>query len=145
MTMETTTDRPQIRRGAVQRSDDRRLRLGPHSAAIDAGAIGWAISGRSREGRFLRAYEAMLVEHCGGAPSRVEMEMIRRCSRLALHLELMDERFLEDEVMSDFASRQYLAWSGSLMRALRLLGLTRPPQRRGPTLADIVGTSAKTP
>ena len=81
----------------------------------------------------------MLVEHLGGAPSRVQMEMIRRCSRLALHLELMDEQLLSGERMSDFASRQYLAWSGSLMRALRLLGLQATKQRSGLTLGEIIG------
>ena len=34
-----------------------RPRLGPFSRAIDRGGVGWSIDGRSREGRFLRAYE----------------------------------------------------------------------------------------
>jgi hypothetical protein len=45
--------------------------------------VGWSIDGRSREGRFLRAYERMLAEHVGGKPSHVQRELIRRCARLA--------------------------------------------------------------
>src|SRR5437764_9565956 len=76
------------------RSTAGRGTLGPYSRAIDRGAVGSAIDGRSREGRFLRTYEAMLVEHVGGKPSVVERALISRSARLALHLELMDERAL---------------------------------------------------
>jgi hypothetical protein len=98
-------------------------RLGPSSRAIDRGSVGWSIDGRSREGRFLRAYERMLAEHCGGKPSRVQRELIRRCARLALHLELQDERSMLAGEMGDGMSRRYLAWSNALSRSLRLLGL----------------------
>jgi len=98
-------------------------RLGPHSRAIDRGSVGWSIDGRSREGRFLRAYEAMLAEHVGGKPSRVQAEMIRRCARLALHLELQDEKTLAAGDMSDGVAKRYLAWNGALVRTLRELGL----------------------
>jgi hypothetical protein len=47
-------------------------RLGPYSRAIDRGSIGWSVDGRSREGRFLRAYERMLSDHIGGSPSVVQ-------------------------------------------------------------------------
>jgi hypothetical protein len=111
--------------------------VGPYSRAIDRGAVGWSISGRSREGRFLRAYERMLTDHLGGKPSRVQAELIRRCSRLALHLELQDERSMQRSEMSDHASRQYLAWHGALIRTLRELGL-QGAAPRAPTLADYV-------
>jgi hypothetical protein len=65
--------------------------MGPYSRAIDRGGLGGLISGRSREGRFLRTYEAMLTEHIGGRPSVVQRAMICRAARMALHLELMDE------------------------------------------------------
>jgi hypothetical protein len=69
-----------------------RAGIGPYSRTIDRGAIGGLIGGRSREGRFLRRYEAMLTEHVGGNPSIVQRALISRAARLALHLELMDER-----------------------------------------------------
>ena len=98
-------------------------KLGPYSRAIDRGAVGWSIDGRSREGRFLRAYEKMLAQHVGGKPSAVQKALIGRAAKLALHLELMDERTLTAGDMSERDSRQYLAWSNSLSRALSLLGL----------------------
>src|SRR5690242_4027122 len=131
--MATTTIQSRLRPGL----GDRRFRLGPHSRAIDRGGVGWTIDGRSREGRFLAAYEAMLLQHCGSSPSTVQREIIRRCARLALHLELQDEKLMAGEPPTDFAGRQYLAWSNTLTRSLRLLGLQGPPQS-GPTLAEII-------
>ena len=71
--------------------------------------MGWSIDGRSREGRFLRAYERMLAEHVGGKPSHVQRELIRRCAGLALHLELQDERSMLAGEMGDGMSRRYFA------------------------------------
>ena len=103
-------------------------RLGPFSRSIDRGAIG-AIDGRSREGRFLRAYAAMLVEHCGGHPSIVQRALISRAARLALHLELMDERALaENRGFGPTDHHFYIAWSNSLGRLLAKLGLNPAPQ-----------------
>lgn len=107
----------------VTGSPGRMRRLGPQSKAIDRGAVGWSLDGRSREGRFLRAYERMLGEHVGGRPSRVQAELIRRAARLALHLELQDDLSLQTGEMSNHASRQYLAWHGALARTLTLLGI----------------------
>jgi hypothetical protein len=116
--------------------------VGPYSRAIDRGSVGWSIDGRSREGRFLRAYERMLTEHVGGKPSRVQGELIRRCARLALHLELQDERSMQSGEMSLHAGRQYLAWHGALARTLRLLGI-EGKQQPAPNLAEYL--ASKTP
>ena len=114
-----------------------RRRITQNSRAIDRGSIGWSLDGRSREGRFLTAYSDMLAEHCGGNPSRVQQELIRRCARLALHLELQDEKLLAGVTPSDDASRQYLAWNGHLSRTLLKLGLRGASSERAVTLADI--------
>ena len=103
-------------------SPKNRPRLGPHSRAIERGAIGWAIDGRSREGRFLRAYEAMLIKHLGGKPSAVHLEVVRRAARLALHLELQDEKTLGGEAMSDGGAKWYMTWHNSLCRTLGQIG-----------------------
>jgi hypothetical protein len=89
----------------------------------------------------LRAYEAMLVEHVGGKPSPVQGELIRRCARVALHLELADEKAFAGSAMSDPAARQYSIWSGSLVRTLRHLGLQGAPEPV-PTLAEILAQPA---
>jgi hypothetical protein len=86
----------------------------------------------------------MLGEHVGGKPSRVQAELIRRCARLALHLELQDEKSLSGAGMSDHTARQYLAWHGALIRTLRQLGLRGAPER-SPSLAEIMATSSALP
>ena len=98
--------------------------LGPYSRLIDRGAIGTSIDGRSREGRFLRAYEAMLLEHIGGNPSIVQRALIQRAARLALHLELMDERALAHGApFTTHDHLHYVSWSNAIARLLGRLGL----------------------
>jgi hypothetical protein len=114
----STADRPELKggSGAVHR-------LGPYSRVIDRGAIG-AIDGRSREGRFLRAYEKMLIKHVGDKPSVTQRALISRTARLALHLELMDERALaEGRGFGPTDHHFYVAWSNALARHLARLGL----------------------
>lgn len=113
--------------------------IGPYSRAIDRGAIGSRIDGRSREGRFLRQYERQLIEHVGGNPSIVQRALIHRAARLALHLELMDERSLAGEV--EFGTHDhhfYVAWSNGLARLLARLGMDRPDAPKPPSLAEYV-------
>jgi hypothetical protein len=119
-------------------------RFGPQSRAIDRGSVGWSIDGRSREGRFLSAYEAMLSQHVGGSPSRVQCELIRRCARLALHLELQDEKLLSGGPPTDHSARHYLAWNNALVRTLRQLGLKSVPIERSLSLSEIVASAAAT-
>src|SRR5690349_11454796 len=91
---------------------------GPYSRVIDRGALG-SINGRSREGRFLRAYERMLTEHCGGSPSVTQRVLISRTARLALHLELLDERALkEGRGLSATDTHFYITWTNALARHL---------------------------
>ena len=119
-------------------------RLGPYSRAIDRGSVGWSVDGRSREGRFLIAYEAMLIDHVGGSPSRVQRELVRRCARLALHLELQDEKLMAGEPPTDHTARQYLAWNNALVRTIARLGLQGAVER-APTLADILTAASTAP
>ena len=115
------------RRRVTRVSRRSRHALGPHSRAIDRGAVGGSIDGRSREGRFLRVYEARLIEHVGGSPSIVQKALISRASRLALHLELLDERvFAEHKGLTQHDYQHYCAWSNSLARTLRTLGIEAP-------------------
>jgi hypothetical protein len=105
-------------------STGNRAALGPYSRLIDRGAVGGLIDGRSREGRFLRAYERQLTEHVGGSPSIVQRCLIDRAARLALHLELMDERSLAgDHVFTTHDHLHYVSWSNALARLLARLGL----------------------
>jgi hypothetical protein len=103
--------------------------LGPYSRVIDRGAVGSGIDGRSREGRFLRHYEESLIAHAGGTPTVTMRLLAARAARLALHLELMDERLFAGKQITSHDSRTYLAWSNSLSRILKELGLQAPPAR----------------
>jgi len=97
--------------------------LGPYSHTTDRDARG-TISGNTREGRFLAAYEAQLEEHVGGNPSIVQRALITRAARLALHLELMDERSLAgDHEFTTHDHLHYVSWSNALARLLVRIGL----------------------
>jgi hypothetical protein len=86
------------------------------------------IDGRSREGRFLTAYERQLLDHIGSNPSVTQRCLIQRAARLALHLELMDERSLAgDHVFTQHDHNHYVSWSNSLARMLTRLGLQSAP------------------
>lgn len=58
--------------------------IGPHSRLLSRGSI----DGRSRSGRFMRAYEAQLVAHIGGRPSSTQQFLIRQLVVLALRCAL---------------------------------------------------------
>jgi hypothetical protein len=121
-----------------------RRRLGPYSRGLHRAAIGQIVDGRSRDGRFLRAYEAQLVLHGGGEPSAVERALIARAARLALYVELMDERSLSAGGMSDRDAAAYLAWSNALRRTLVAVGLkSAAAEPKTPTLAEIIAEDAR--
>jgi hypothetical protein len=123
---------PPSRFGGAQparRPDDKRKRLGPHSRVIDRGAVGLAIDPHSREGRFIRAYERLLIEHIGGeaSASMAQRLMITRAARIALHLELLDESvFKAGHALTLHDFTHYCAWSNCLGRLLKTLGLEAP-------------------
>jgi hypothetical protein len=123
------------------RSPEKKTPVGPYSLAIQRGARGWAVDGRSREGKFLRTYEHMLTVHVGGEPSRVQTELIRRAARVALRLELMDEESLLKPGISERQSRYYLAWHNTLVRTLREIGVVAAGDRAG-TLEDLMARTA---
>jgi hypothetical protein len=110
---------------------------GPYSRSIDRGAVGGLIDGRSREGRLLRQYERQLLDHVGPNPSVTQRCLIQRAARLALHLELMDERSLaRDHVFTEHDHHYYVSWSNALARHLTRLGL-EPAAAKVPSLADL--------
>jgi hypothetical protein len=105
-------------------------RVGPYSKH---GALA-LLDGRSREAQFMRTRRAELIAHVGGKPSAVERQLIERAVRLSLQLELMDERLTRGDQIASHAT--YLAWSNSLARTLRLLGLKPLAHATAPSLAD---------
>jgi len=106
-------------------------RVGPYSKR---GALA-LLDGRSKPAQFMRRVRAELVTHVGGSPSAVERQLIERAVRLSLQLELMDERLTHGEAFTTHDHNAYLAWSNSLGRTLKLLGLKSAPPRV-PSLAE---------
>lgn len=90
---------------------------------------------RTRLGKDIQAFRTELVRHVGGEPSATQAALIELAVQLRLRLASMDARFAECGEMSAHDSRTYLAWSNSLARTVRQLGLKSAAQR-GPTLAE---------
>jgi hypothetical protein len=94
------------------------------------------LDGRSREAALVRRTRGDLIAHVGGKPSATQSALIDRAVMLTLHIALLDEKTLKaGGTMTEHDSRQYLAWSNSLSRALRDLGLRGAPEKP-PSLAD---------
>ena len=89
----------------------------------------------------MRRIRTELTAHVGGAPSATQRVLIDRAAQLALRLALLDEKMLTPGgAMTEHGSRQYLAWSNALDRAMRTLGLKGAAQRQ-PSLADVIRQS----
>ena len=125
-----TQERPRFTRGdragkPPLKRTNKRVITGPYSRLIDRGALG-DLNARTRAGKFLKVYERMLIEHVGGDPSVTQRALITRTTRLALHLELLDERALKHgQGLSATDQHFYCVWSHSLARHLAKLGFER--------------------
>ena len=95
------------------------------------------LDGRSREARLLRDTRAELAAHVGGKPSATQTALITRAAMLTLYLARMDAKAMETGAMSDHATREYLAWSNTLTRTMRQLGL-KGIAEKAPSLSEII-------
>jgi hypothetical protein len=130
-------------RQPVQGSSRRGASRSDGSRALDCPG-GWAKNGRTREARFLKVYQQKLLAHLGGhEPSPVELALVRRTARLALHLELADERALTGTDPPAQAQRNYAALNSQFLRCLHALGIKKPTEPAGPTLAEVVASGRK--
>jgi hypothetical protein len=126
----TPAEPPVVRRPSGRVGIGKRPETGPYSRALERGAVG-ALNGNSREAKFIKAYEAMLVEHCGGKPTAVQRQLITRAARLACHLELWDERTLpKGGAVTATGHNHYIQWSNALGRTLAAIGIK--PAASGP-------------
>ncbi|WP_376094602.1 hypothetical protein ACE7GA_01450 [Roseomonas sp. CCTCC AB2023176] len=98
---------------------------------------------RTRHGRILRGVRAELVAHVGGTPSATQRLLVERAAQLTLRVAIFDDRLAEGGALTDHDSRQYLAWSNSLTRTLKALGLKGETQKPR-TLRDHYADKAPT-
>jgi hypothetical protein len=99
------------------------------------------ITTRTIEGRLIRDVRADLIKHVGGKPSATQRVIIERAVMLTVQLGRMDAKSLADGAMSGHATAEYLAWSNTLTRCMKALGLKGPPPKAR-TLAEVRGQAA---
>ncbi len=113
--------------------------LGPHSRPNVLAKL----DGRRREARLMQSVRDELTQHVGGKPTAPQRALIERAAWLSLHCALMDAKLLEGEgPLSERDSREYLAWSNSLTRCLRSLGMGEAPAKPRESLADLLAEQA---
>jgi hypothetical protein len=70
-----------------------------------------------------------LRAHVGGKPSIVQQTLIERACQLQIRIAMMDRDFANGFQQTEHDSRTYLAWSNSLTRTLRELGIEAATHR----------------
>jgi hypothetical protein len=78
--------------------------------------------GRSREGRLLKQMRQELIAHMGGTVTPPQRAMIERAAMLQLRCAALDRKVL-DGTFSEYDAKTYLAFSNSLTRTLKALGV----------------------
>jgi hypothetical protein len=96
---------------------------------------------RSREYRLMRQTRKDLTAHIGGYPNAAQKMLIERAVILNLRVAMLDRKIVSGEILTTMDNHQYLAWSNSLVRTLRALGLA-PASASAPSLNDIVAEIA---
>jgi hypothetical protein len=89
----------------------------------------------------MRGTRAALIAHVGGKPSAVQQTLIERACQLQIRIAMMDRDFADSGVQTDHDSRTYLAWSNSLTRTMRELGVKAVSERPA-TLNDYMSARA---
>lgn len=99
------------------------------------------LDGRTREARLMRQVRQELTQHCGGNPSATQRALIERAVNLTVRIAAMDQRFAETGTQTEHDARTYLAWSNTLTRTMRHLGL-KGAAAAAPSLANYLATRA---
>lgn len=86
------------------------------------------INGSTREARILKGVRADLTAHVGGKPSATQRVLIDRAAMLTLRIAMMDAKS-GDGTLSERDSREYLAWTNTLTRLMRQLGMQGAAER----------------
>jgi hypothetical protein len=96
---------------------------------------------RSREYRLMRQIREDLTAHVGGNPNPAQRMLIERAVILSLRVAMLDQKIVAGEILTGQDNVQYLAWSNSLTRTLRTLGVD-PAAASQPNLNDVLAEIA---
>jgi hypothetical protein len=109
-------------------------KLGPYSRRLNRGALG-NISGRSREGRFIRALERDLLELLGPDPTLPSRLLVSRIARASLRIEMLEEK-IADGLATELDGKILHNLHGSLRLMLREIGQGDRVMGKPMTLAE---------
>jgi hypothetical protein len=98
-----------------QRSRKEWRRLGPYSKKLDRGPVGWAIDGRSFEGRFIRAMQTELLAALNGEATIFERLLVDQAIRLKMRFDGLTEKL-------DAAGTSAATWTDHDVRTLSAIG-----------------------
>lgn len=113
-------------------------RVGPYSRWLRRGAANKLNAG-TPEARFMRAIEVQFAEHLGGEPTIAQRMLISRLARIALRIELFEQKFAGGS-FTDLDSRAYGALNTHYRLLLRSLGIAPPSNvghRQAVTVDDL--------
>jgi len=116
----------------AERAGHKTAAIGPYSGPVTLSKI----DGRTKEARLIRETRAELTAHVGGKPSATQRQLIERVCQLTLRVCAMDRKFADAGAHTLHDTNQYLAWSNSLGRALRDLGMKAAVNRSTPGLQE---------
>lgn len=103
------------------------------------------VDARTKAGRAVRVLRERLIAHLGPRPTQVQLVLVEQLLQLKLRLAMMDHNFIAaGGKLSAHDSRTYLAWSNSMVRGLRELGLdSAAADAPAPTLAEALAAGAE--
>ncbi|MGI4951185.1 MAG: hypothetical protein ACRYGM_05220 [Janthinobacterium lividum] len=85
----------------------------------------------------MRVARAEMVAHLGGKPSATQLVLVDEAAWIRLHLAQLKAKTAAGHQMTEHDSRHYMAWSNSLSRLMRQLGLQGKAER-APSLGEYV-------
>jgi len=135
---------------AAARSNAARLLAGIHKGKprrrpAESLTVRMPIDARTAAGRSVRLLRVRLLAHLGPKPSQAQLVLVEQLLQLKLRLAMMDHNFIAaGGKLSAHDSRTYLAWSNSLIRGLRELGLESAAlDAPAPSLAEALAEGAQ--
>jgi hypothetical protein len=106
--------------------------------------VAMPVDARTRAGRAVRLLKVRLLSYLGPRATQAQLILVEQLLQLKLRLAMMDANFVAaGGKLSPHDGRQYLAWSNSLVRGLKALGLDGVAAETPMTLADALAAGAQ--